>query len=156
VDSVSAGTRALVLARGLTAGLFVAVAVASIAQSLPIAISSLEQQRRSSEGLTDAQRATAWESTQVSRATIAFYRRQVKPGQRFYVQAPSTPGVADLQSTARVVTGYALLPSVSVSRPSEADVVVSFHADPRRLPLRYTRVVRLAPGISVATVAHGG
>jgi len=81
---------------------------------------------------------------------IDFYRAQVEPGDRFYVQAPVTAGALN---DAMIVAGYALLPAVMVARPDQANVIVSYEADPGTLPYRYASIARLRHGVSVARIA---
>lgn len=149
----SGAVRPIPLARALMGGLFLIAAGVSVVASLPFTISVLVDEHRSAVQLTQAQRATDWTThAPLPRAVIVFFRDHVRPGQRFYVQAH---GPGNTVGSAHAVAGYALLPSVMVSSPARADVVVSFRADPRQLALRYTRVVQFSPGISVATVARG-
>ena len=149
----SGAVRPIPLARALMGGLFLIAAGVSVVASLPFTISRLVDEHRSAVQLTQAQRTADWTThAPLSRAVIVFFRNHVRPGQRFYVQAR---GTGNTVGSAHAVAGYALLPSVMVSSPAQADVVVSFRADPRQLRLRYTRVVQFSPGISVATVARG-
>lgn len=79
-------------------------------------------------------------------------RRALRPGERFAFQTGLPGGLGpSVQAYAR----YYLLPNVMVARASDADVVLSYLADPRRLGLRYASVRRLRPYFLVSRVDHG-
>ena len=43
-----------------------------------------------------------------------------------------------------------------VSKPQEADVILSYEADPRTLHVPYSRIDRMLPGVFAARVVHFG
>lgn len=75
---------------------------------------------------------------------------------RYYVDVP-VGGPGQLLTTRSLVyrtfATYWLLPSVPVADPREADVVLGYRADVRRLGLRYARVERPAPRVTIAWTA---
>ncbi|HUK99001.1 MAG TPA: hypothetical protein VLV46_15215 [Gaiellaceae bacterium] len=128
--------------------------VASIVRSLPATTRTLVRQRQAFERLPASVRAGWAPAMPFSPTVIAFYALHLRPGDRFYVQAPDSGKLGNQRASLMLAAGYALLPHLMVSRPDEADVVLSFKANPRTLGLFYTSVDKLVDGISVARVAH--
>lgn len=68
-----------------------------------------------------------------------WYRGQLRRGDRYYVHgAPGGFGqFADLRTTVRAIGRLHFLPAVEVDDPAEADVIVTWQADPSELGLTY-------------------
>jgi hypothetical protein len=156
VSSASVNARALPLACVLVSCLLLATVVASIVWSLPHTAQTLVKQRRAFEGMPAPIRASWVPAMRYSPTVIAFYGAHLRPGDRFYVQAPDNGKLGNVRASLMLTTGFALLPHVMVARPGQADVVLSFETSPQTLGLRYTRVDSLVDGISAARVAHAG
>jgi len=75
---------------------------------------------------------------------FAWYRNYLRPGDRYYLQVP--PGAfgefTDKPTAVRTVGRLYLLPAIQVDHLRDANVVVSFDADPGTLHLRYSDQVR--------------
>jgi hypothetical protein len=155
VASVTVNARTLPLARGLAVALLV-TAIASIAVSLAPTTSRLLHDRRTYSRLPPAIRAGWIAAVPFRPELIAFYADHLRPGDTFYVQAPQGATLGGVRSSLTLAAGFALLPHLMVDRPADADVVLSFNADPRSLHLKYAQVDRLAPGIYAARVARAG
>jgi hypothetical protein len=144
-----------VAAAPVSAAVLLLVLVLSIASSLPGTMNSLAREHREDTRLdAGGQTGLFLAGTVVKPRVLDFYRAHLARGDRFFVQAPAngTTSSPDLELT--LVAGYALLPAVMVGRPGKADVILSLHANPHALPLRYRHVYTLRPGISVAVVEH--
>jgi hypothetical protein len=156
VSSASVNARAFRVACALVSCLLLATLVASIVRSLPATTRSLVTQRQAFERLPASVRAGWAPAMPFSPTVIAFYDAHLRPGDRFYVQAPDSGNLANQRASLMLAAGFALLPHLMVARPGEADVVLSFKANPHTLGLVYTRVDTLVDGTSVARVAHVG
>lgn len=75
---------------------------------------------------------------------FAWYRDQLEPRDRYYVQGASGGfgQFADLRTTVRAVGRLYFLPAVEVDRPESADVIVTWGVDPADLGLRFCAQVR--------------
>jgi hypothetical protein len=156
VSSASVNARAFRVACALVSSLLLATVVASIVRSLPTTTRALMTQRQVSGRLAAAVR-TGWApGMPFSPTVIAFYGMHLRPGDRFYLQAPDGGKLGNQRASMMLAAEFALLPHLMVSRPDAANVVLSFKANPRTLGLVYTRVDKLDDGISVARVAHVG
>jgi len=154
VSSASVNVRVARLACVLVSGLLLATVVASIVRSLPTTTRELVTQRQVFARLPATVRAGWPPAMPFSPTVIAFYKQHLRPGDRFYVQAPKSGKLGNQRASLMLAAGFALLPHLMVSRPDQADVVLSFKANPRTLGLFYTSVDKLVDGISVARVAH--
>lgn len=75
---------------------------------------------------------------------FAWYRNYLRPGDRYFVQVhPNAFGeFIDKPTAVRTVARLYLLPAVEVADLRQADVVVSFDADPAELHVRYSEQER--------------
>jgi hypothetical protein len=73
-----------------------------------------------------------------------WYREQLRRGDGYYVHgAPGGFGqFADLRTTVRALGRLHFLPAVEVDRPEDANVIVSWGADPAELGFRYVKQVQ--------------
>jgi hypothetical protein len=86
-------------------------------------------------------------------AVFDFYRRNLKPGERFFVRAPQS-GVVSLWRKARPWAWYWLAPAIEEGDLAKADAIVSYDDDPSRLGVPLGRIVRFPgkPRYSVAWI----
>jgi hypothetical protein len=101
-------------------------------------------------------RYAAWSADEVAHAgalhehlaTRPFdaWRAAIRPGSRYYVDVPAGPTAL----VYRTFATYFLLPSTPAATPAEADVVLAYRTDPRRLGVLFARIERPAPGVAVA------
>jgi hypothetical protein len=86
------------------------------------------------------------------------FRAAIAPGSRYYLDVRE--GGESLLSTEgeamRQFATHWLLPSLPVESPRDADVVLAYGVDVRRLGLRFSQVERPIPGVTVAWVDHPG
>ena len=84
------------------------------------------------------------------------FRAAITPGSRYYFDVPAggVEGLTNRGTVFRTFATYWLLPSVPVDSPAQADVVVAYRADVSRLGLRFARIERPAPGVTVAWPAR--
>ncbi len=151
--SVTANARTLPLARGLVVILLLLTVVTSIAVSLPTTTRTLLKDRRSNLQVPAAIRAGWIPAVPFAPALITFYASHLERGDSFYIQAPEAAGARASLVTS---TEFALLPHLMVSKPQEADVILSYEADPRTLHVPYSRIDRMQPGVFAARVVHFG
>lgn len=90
---------------------------------------------------------------------FAWYRLSLRPGDKYYLQVP--PGAfgefIDKPTAVRTVGRLYLLPAIQVANLRDANVVVSFDADPGTLHLRYSDQVRAGQQlIFVSRIDHVG
>jgi len=72
-----------------------------------------------------------------------WYAQHVFPGDRVYYQVlPSGLGTMDLPTAVKFAGSFYLLPSVEVTDPKRATVVVSYFADPSFLHLHFITQLR--------------
>jgi hypothetical protein len=152
VSSVSVNARAVPLARGLVVILLLTV-VASIAVSLPKTTRTLLKDRRSNLQIPASVRAGWIPAVPFAPALITFYADHLQRGDSFFIQAPEAAGA---RASLVASTEFALLPHLMVSKPAQADVILSYQADPRTLHLPFTQIDRMQPGVFAARVVHFG
>lgn len=121
------------------------LALAVSAAGLPEAWSTVDAERERWEAVPRTQRETAFITQIPLRLDIfEFWRRNVRPTDRYFIQIP--PGAfgafADKPTIVRTAGRLYLLPAVEVIRPGEADVILSWDADPATLGLRYSDQIR--------------
>jgi hypothetical protein len=114
--------------------------VASIAQTYSDVWTRLTDQRSRYGPLSEVERER-YPGTSIPLPAEVFdwYRAQLKPGDRIYFQVLESGfgQFADLPTVVRVFGHYYLLPAVTVRDLDEANVVVSWEADPAALGLEY-------------------
>lgn len=119
-----------------------ALAVVSVAITLPHSWSWVSGQRSSFEGLASDEIVFRYQQLLPEEAVV-FARQRLRPKERYYVLpgtgASPVPGV-DFGTGVRTFARYALLPAVQVQSPADADAVVGVHADPGKLKLAYSKV----------------
>ena len=73
-----------------------------------------------------------------------FYRAHLRPGDRYWMQVKNSPFSAfgDKRTSVTGVAGLYLLPAIPVASMKDADVILSWDADPGVLPLRYSEQYR--------------
>jgi hypothetical protein len=133
----------LAAARG-AAWLALALAVVSVALTLPDTWRWLSDQREELSDLTSAERAEiAGFNNQLPVAAFNHFRANLRRGDRFYVYArpgTSVRGV-DFPTAARTFARYYLLPATIVDDPRDATAVVAIGRDPAELGLSYSTVI---------------
>jgi hypothetical protein len=114
--------------------------VASIARSYPETWTRLTDQRSRYAALSEDERER-YPGTAIPLPVevFDFYKGHLKPRDRIYFQVLESGfgAFADLPTVVRVFGHYYLLPAVTVRDLEEADVVVSWEADPGLLELEY-------------------
>jgi len=140
--------------RRVVALAFSGAALASLVVALQSLLPSLGRLQDRYESLSPAAaEATAARHVSLDDRALVFFRTNVRDADRFFFQRPDDPALDPLNAA----TGYAqyrLVPARLVTDPANATVVVSYGADPVRLGLVYSSIVRLPgrPGFSVARV----
>jgi hypothetical protein len=140
------------------AALLVAVALASTGAGVARVWPELGRQQA---------RYAAWSDYQLARAPAVHerlpagvfdaWRAAVGPGVRYFVDLRrGRTKVDELRNglVYRTFATYWLLPGTPVETPQQADVVLSYRVDPRRLGVRLSRVERPAPDVTVAWTAR--
>jgi len=121
------------------------MAAVSIAISLPKAVDRLVYDLHAFVGTTSREREALLlynASLPLQPRAVELWQRELQPGDRYYVDTQtSVPRFPDLRLSLTLYLGFRLLPSVQVTTPREADVVLSYRMDPRRLGLRFGRIV---------------
>lgn len=126
--------------RRWTHAAFIAFAVASTVFGFARTWPHLTLERERYERLTEARAARLTSERPVLRQLFDFYKQQVRPSDRYFVQAPASAQ----HPSAYVVRSYAaywLLPAVEVTNFRLASVILSYKADPRGLPLSYSSII---------------
>ena len=144
--------RVLPLVRPALVGLFLVLALASVVKTLPRTWDWLSTQRAQSARLSPLDRVQAPGYKALLPVDVFdFFRAHLRRSDRFYVQVGGQPqsnffrGVS--RETALQTFGrFYLLPSVLVTDPRRADVVLSVGADPHALGLPLKSVVRSSSG----------
>jgi hypothetical protein len=96
-------------------------------------------------GYTRTQRDEAYGALIPIRMDIlAFWRRQLRPDDRYWIQMPyeAFSATGDKKFVVRSVSHLYLLPATEASNVRDATVVLSWDADPGTLPLHYTQQER--------------
>jgi hypothetical protein len=129
----------------------VAVSVAAVmviafsATALPDAWRAASAEREHWAAVAPIERETAFITRIPLRLDILeFWRRNMRATDRYFIQIP--PGAfgpfADKPTIVRTAGRPYLLPAVEVIRPEDADVILSWDADPGLLSLRYSAQIR--------------
>ena len=125
--------------------LFLAIAVLSAVLSLPRTADRLLYDLRAFVHKDSAEREELLlysAGLPVTTGMVRLWQREVGPNDRYYVDTATTEiGMPDLKHSLSLYLAFRLLPSILVATPREADVVLSYRRDPRRLGLRFARVV---------------
>ena len=119
-----------------------AVALAGVSALLhaPDVWSRLSRERTRDAALTQQQREhAALDALPLPANVFDFYRAHLRPGDRVYFQVLESGygPFADLETVVTMVGRYYLLPAVAVARLEDANVVVSWEADPGLLGVRF-------------------
>jgi hypothetical protein len=132
--------------------LFLTLALVSTLRSFGDTWSFLTDQREGYADLTADNRNVVPEfQGLIPVSAQSFLFDHLRRDDRYYVQVqPGTffTGV-DLPTAVRTFARFSLLPAVAVTDPADADVVISFGADPRQLGLRYSSIARADDGRTV-------
>ncbi len=123
----------------------VVLLVVSTVRELRPAVDSLRRDRTRFASMSAAERDQAFGSLVPLRMDVFdFYRRNVRPGDRYWVQV--APGAfsafATKDTLVRAVARLALLPAIEVERAEDADVILSWDQDPGLLPYTYSEQQR--------------
>jgi hypothetical protein len=121
-------------------GAVLLLAVTAVRELSPT-LENMRSERGQFVGLTPAERERAFgERIPLRMDVFDFYRSFVRPGDHYWVQVAATPfsAFANKATVVRTVGRLALLPAVEVSRPADADVILSWDSDPAVLPYRYS------------------
>ena len=136
---------------------FAAVAVASAAIGTPATVRALDREHAVYAPMSAAE-ADRYAGTyhRLPPDVFDFYRARVREGDRYYVHAAAgrPVGLVDEAAVVRTYSAYWLLPALQVHEARLATVVIAFRADPRELPLTYTRVERFRSGADSYAVAR--
>jgi hypothetical protein len=127
---------------GFTAGVLAAVSLGlgSAAWHGPEVWAKLGRERSRDAALTSAERRQAMlKALPLPVDVFEFYRAHLYKGDRVYFQVSESGfgPFADLPKAVATAGRYYLLPAVQVDRLEDADVVVSFEADPGLLGVRF-------------------
>jgi hypothetical protein len=131
--------------RSLPALAVVIVLAYSIVEDVPHSWRLMRNEHARFAGYTRVQRDQAFGTLlPLPMDIFAWYRLYLHAGDRYYLQTP--PGAfgefIDKPTAVRTVARLYLLPAVQVAKLRDANIVVSFDADPGTLPLRYSDQVR--------------
>lgn len=87
-----------------------------------------------------------------------FWARSLRPGDRYWIQIPpeAFSSTADKKLVVRSIAHLYLLPAIETRRLADANVVLSWDADPGLLGLKYSEQVRAGGQvIFVSRIARG-
>jgi hypothetical protein len=147
---VVAGAASLAVAAGLAYSVWIDV---------PHSWRLMRNEHAQFAGYTSTQRAEAFGTLLPLRMDIfEFWRRWLRPGDRYWIQIPNEAfsSNADKRLVVRSVAHLYLLPAIETRRLADADVVLSWDADPGLLHLRYSDQERAGLQlIFVSRIARG-
>jgi hypothetical protein len=119
----------------------------------------MRSQHAAYAGYTRAERDQAFGALIPIRMDIFdFWARSLRPGDRYWIQIPpeAFSPTADKKLVVRSIAHVYLLPAIETRRLSEANVVLSWDADPGLLGLKYSEQVRAGGQvIFVSRIARG-
>jgi hypothetical protein len=123
--------------RALAVAVFLAVALSSAVRTWPDTWNDFGRERATlaAQGASPAL-ASAARGVAVDPAVLDFYAARLRPGDRYVFQVPSSFS-ATSQLILRQISALALLPAIGVEDRANADVLLSYSADPRALQLAY-------------------
>lgn len=131
----------------------------SAMRDVPHSLRLLRDQHRLYASYDDAQRSRAFgESIPLRMDILDFWRAYLRPGDRYWIQIPyeAFSTTADKRLVVRSVSHLYLLPAIEVSKLSDANVVLSWDADPGLLGLRFSEQERAGlQVIFVSRIARG-
>jgi len=150
--------------RRVAAAALTAIAVVALAWSawkdIPHSWRLMRTQYTAYHGLTRAQRDQEFITALPLRADIFdFWRAWLRPGDRYWIQIPyeAFSPSADKKLVVRSVSHLYLLPAVEARSLADANVVLSWDADPGLLHLRFSEQHRAALQlIFVSRIDRGG
>jgi hypothetical protein len=139
----------------LAAAALAAIALASAALGAAKIWPRLADERARWADATPAEAARAiWSESPLPPALFDFYRAQLRPGDRYWVQARPAPETSlEKPLLVRSYAAYWLLPAIQVRRLADATAVLSFRADPRALGVPLSATTRY-PGNLRASVSR--
>jgi hypothetical protein len=119
----------------------VALLAVSAVRELSPALDRLQNDRTRFGSMSAAERDRAYvDLIPLRKDVFDFYRTYLRPGDRYWVQVD--PGAfsefVDYATVVRSVGRMALMPSIEVERPDDADVILSWDKDPGLLPYKYS------------------
>lgn len=81
-----------------------------------------------------------------------FYRAHLRRQDRYFVQTPagSPWGTIDQGTAVRQYAAFWLVPAVQVEEPSQANVVLSYGADPSALGVKFASVAHISGRLDIA------
>jgi hypothetical protein len=132
------------------------ITIATAAAALVLLVLSAWHNVRHSRAMLTAQRTqfgalTSDERARYFGATLPlamdifdFYRRNLRPGDRYWMQVPDDAfsAFADKRTAVTNVAHTYLLPAIEVERRRDANVILSWDSDPSTLGLRYSSQLR--------------
>jgi len=124
----------------LAVALVLVVALASTVSTLPGTWRDLSRQREAYAGLSAQGREHAFgDAMPLPMQVFDFYRARLRPGDRYYLQVQQTGfgRFLDLPAAVSSVARFYLLPAIYERNLDDANVVLSFGADPSLLHLRF-------------------
>jgi hypothetical protein len=122
------------------AAVAIAIAGASAVAHGPDVWAKLGRERERDAALTPEQRERAFlDALPLPANVFDFYRAYLRPGDRLYFQVLESGfgQFADLPTVVATVGRYYLLPAVAVERLEDANVVISWEADPGLLGVEF-------------------
>lgn len=142
------------LARAVSALLFLALVLGSVAKSIPATAIAWHGERVRFENYSPADRlhAPAQNSMPLDPRVFDAWRGQLRPGETFALQFGLAN--ASLKQSIEMYTRFAMLPHIQVA-PGKADVVLSLLANPNTLGLRYSSVNKISNGLWASRVQRG-
>jgi hypothetical protein len=121
------------VARALAVAVFVALALSSAVRTWPDTWYAFGHERESLAGqATSPPLAFAVRGVGVDPGVLDFYALYLRAGDRYAFQ-PSPDLPAPAYQSMLLISAVALLPAVRVEDPGDADVLLSYFADPRAL-----------------------
>ena len=140
--TVTGGRRHAAIAAALAA---VALLAYSVAAGIADSVDAMRETRGAWEHRSAAERERAYgAAVPLDMEIFDFYRRFLRPGDRYYLQVLNGPfsTFADKRMMVTKVGNLYLLPAVQVQDAGDADVVLSWERDPAELGLQYADQVR--------------
>lgn len=130
------------VAKRIAVAVFLAVALFSVLRTYDLTWDILTEDRGHNDGLNEYQQVHApGNAIPLQQDVFDFYRDRLGRGTRYYMHVlQSGFGVVDLPTAVTTYAQFFLLPAVRVDDPEEADVVLSWQANPHELPLSYSKI----------------
>jgi hypothetical protein len=144
-SALGAPARARLLTARVASVLVVAALAWSAYRGVPHTWQYMREQHARFAGYTRDNRDRAYgELIPIRMDIVDFWRAHLLRGDRYWIQIPYEPFSSDFDKgyVVRLVTRSYLLPAIQVSKLSDANVVLSWDADPGLLHQRYSEQYR--------------